>query len=60
MAFVLWSFFKISFVQKDGWTSLYSAAFNGFEEIVKILIENGANIHLPDNVLIFFLNFFYL
>ena len=39
---------------KDGWTALHIAANKGFERIVKILLEHGANIHSQDDVLIFF------
>ena len=38
---------------KEGWTALQFAANNGFEEIVEILLEHGANIDLTV-VLIFF------
>ena len=35
-------------------TALHFAAFKGFEEIVKILVEHGANVNLQTTVLIFF------
>lgn len=30
-------------VSKDGWTALYEVAFDGHEEVVQLLLENGAN-----------------
>ena len=33
----------------DGWTPLYSAANKGYLEIVKLLIENGADINKSNN-----------
>ena len=42
---------------KIGLAALHKAAFNGFKEIVKILVEHGANVDLQDNVLIFFFLF---
>ena len=35
---------------QDGWTALYIAAQNGHIDIVKHLIENGANINATDEV----------
>ena len=35
---------------QDGWTALYIAAWNGHIDIVKHLIENGANINATDIV----------
>ena len=39
---------------KEGWTALHFAAKKGSKEIVEILIEHGASIHLQNEVLIFF------
>ena len=38
--FLLTTFFLL----KDGQTALHYAAFYGFEQIVKILVEHGANV----------------
>ena len=38
---------------KYGRTALHRAAYYGFEEIVKILLEHGANGDLQEEVLIF-------
>ena len=44
------------FLLKYGMTALHKAAFKGFEQTVKILIEHGSNVNLQDKVvLIFFL-----
>ena len=50
-------FCKISFDQY-GWTPLHFATLEGYEEIVKILIEHGSNVDLQEDV--DFLFFFYL
>ena len=34
-------------------TALHIAAYNGFEQIVKILVEHGSNVHLQDKVFSF-------
>ena len=39
---------------KDEQAALHTAADNGFEQIVKILIEHGSNVDLQNLVLIFF------
>ena len=45
---------NIDFQEKPKeWTPLHKAAFNNFEQIVKILLEHGANVELPNQVLIF-------
>ena len=44
------SFFLISFA-KDGETALHNVADRGFAEIVKILVEHGANINIQTTVL---------
>ena len=52
-------FFLITlFLLKNGMTALHIAAFKGFEQIVKILVEHGSNVHLRATVLIFFLFIF--
>ena len=43
---------------KYGWTALHRAALNGSEQIVKILVEHGSNVHLQTSVLIIFLFLF--
>ena len=35
-------------VDKRGWTPLMMAAHQGYEEIVRILIENGADVDISD------------
>ena len=53
-------FFNNFFLLKDGWTALHIAAGNGFEQIVKILIEHGSNVNLQTKVFIFlFFSFFF-
>ena len=52
------SFKNVSFLLKDGATALHKAAEKGFEEIMKILLEHGANPDLQDKVLIFLFVFF--
>ena len=50
-------FLTTFFLLKGGLTTLHCAAREGFEQIVKILIEHGSNVDLQDTVFIFF---FYL
>ena len=50
----LFFFLTTFFLLKFGMTALHLAADKGFEQIVKILVENGANVHLQDQVFIFF------
>ena len=50
--FVLFLFLTLLFTQQ-GRTPLHWAAYIGFEESVKILVEHGSNINLQDQVLIF-------
>ena len=50
-------FFEIFFV-KFGFTPLHRAAEEGFEQIVKILIEHHANVNLQNQVFSFFFFFF--
>ena len=46
---------------KDGWTALHFAAREGFEQIVKFLVEHGSNVDLQTKVFIFlFLIFIFL
>ena len=52
--FVLFFFFTTFFLLKYGMTALHRAADRGFEQIVKILVEHGSNVHLQDKVFIFF------
>ena len=52
-SFLLTTFFFV----KIGKTALHNAASNGFEEIVKILVEYGSNINIQTTVLIFFFDF---
>ena len=49
--------FTTFFLLKYGKTALHIAAWEGFEEIVKILIEHRSNINIQDKVLIFFFFF---
>ena len=51
--FYYYCFFDLIFCQ-GGNTPLHYAADEGFEEIMKILVEHGANIDLQNEVLIFF------
>lgn len=39
--------------QSAGWSALFQAAHNGYIEIVKMLIEAGANVLLKDKVRIY-------
>ena len=50
-------FLKLHFV-KYGKTALHLAAYSGFEEILKILIESGSDIDLQDKVFFSFLSLF--
>ena len=52
--FVFVLFLTTFFLLKYGETALHRAAGGGFEQIVKILIEHGSNVHLQTSVLIFF------
>ena len=45
------------FLLKNGMTALHLAAAKGFEQIVKILLEKGSNVHLQNRVFIFFFHF---
>ena len=45
--------------QKDGTTPLYIAAQNGYEQIVQILLEKGANVDLADKVILLIVSFFF-
>ena len=59
--FCFCSFFKTTFfLLKDGWTALQGAVEKGFEQIVKILVEHGSNVHLQTKVFIFFFFFDFL
>ena len=48
--FVFVLFLTTFFLLKNGWTALRYAAERGFEQIVKILVEHGANVDLQDKV----------
>ena len=56
--FILFLFLTFLFIFKDGDTPLHMAAFHGFEEIVKIFIEHGANVNIQNKV--FFLIFCFI
>ena len=40
----------MTFILQDGWNSLHSASFNGHLDIVRVLIEAGANISQANKV----------
>ena len=52
-------FFLNFFLLKDGSTALHFAAAKGFEQIAKLLLVHGSNIHHQDKVLIFFFSMMY-
>ena len=54
ISFVFILFLTTLFLLKDGWTALHYAAYSGYKQILKILIEHGSNVHLQTKVLIFF------
>ena len=35
---------------KDGWTALHQAAINGHEAVVRLLLDNGANIEAKSSL----------
>ena len=51
---------QLFFLFKNEDTALHIAALSGSEQIVKILLEHGSNVHLQDKVLIFFFFVFFL
>ena len=56
--FVFVLFLTTFFLLKYGKTALHRAAFKGFEQIVKILVDHGSNVDLQKKVLIsFFFDF---
>ena len=64
--FVFFFFFFFQFLifrffihVKNGATPLYVAAQEGHEQIVEILLEKGANVDLPDKVLLLIVFFFF-
>ena len=59
MIFILFLFLFLTtfFLLKRGDTALHTAAWKGFEQIVKILVEHGSNINIQNEVFIFFLFF---
>ena len=56
--FVFILFLTTFFLLKYGGTALHLAAEEGFEQIVKILIEHRSNINIQNKVFIFFFFFF--
>ena len=56
MIFILFLFFflTIFFLLKDGDTALHLAAWKGFEQVVKSLVEHRSNGDLQNEVYIFF------
>ena len=40
----------MTFVLQDGWSPLYAASYNGHLDIVKTLIEAGANVNQATKV----------
>ena len=39
-------------MRQDGWTALMIAAITGRTEIVRLLLDHGADVHHADNVII--------
>ena len=58
--FIFILFLTTFFLLKGGKTALHAAAYRGSEQIVKILLEHGSNVHLQDTVFIFFFDFDFL
>ena len=57
--FFVFSFFDFFFNVKDGRTPLLIAAQKRYEQIVQILLEKGADVDLPTEVLLLFVSFFF-
>ena len=62
VSFSFFFFFSLSHFlfflnEKNGVTSLYIAAQHGYEQIVQLLLEKGANVDLADQVLLFMFSF---
>ena len=55
--FVFVLFFNNFLFVKYGQSALHKAASNGWKQVVKTLVENGANIHLQSKVFIFHSNY---
>ena len=53
------SHFSIFLNVKDGVTPLYIAAFQGYEQIIQILLKKGANVDLADQVILLIISFFF-
>ena len=61
MLFCFLFFFESSFCFQDQQAALHFAAYKGFKDIVKILLQHGgSNVNLQDQVLIFFSFFFFI
>ena len=45
------NFYLFLFFKKNGKTPLHDAALEGFEQIVNLLLERGANINVLDEVI---------
>ena len=35
---------------QDGWTALMIASYNGYVDVVNVLLPHGASVHLQDKV----------
>ena len=57
--FFTFSFSDSFFDVKDGVTPLFFAAQEGYEQIVQILLEKGANVDLADKVILLIVFFFF-
>ena len=58
--FVFILFLTTSFLLKAGMTALHIAAWKGFEQIVRILVDHGSNVNLQNKVFIFIFIFSFL
>ena len=48
-------FLTTFFLLKSGWTALHNAAWKGFEQIAKILVEHGSNVDLQTSEVLIFI-----